>query len=222
MSPSVVIFFVLAADAAARQAPWEEAAKDNGITIYSREMAGSEVREMKAIGTIDAKPHEVWKAIRDYDHYTTTMPYTVEAKVLGKEDGDKVIYFYSRLDLPLVDNRDYLIKILDESDWKDGAGYLKVSWTKIDPPEGDAKYVKPKDGVVRTPLNDGYWKLEPREGGNKTWATYYVHTDPGGAVPKWIANKANSTAVPNVFAAIRKVVADDRAKAGAPPPGEKK
>lgn len=213
MTASVAIFFVLAADPAAKAPPWEEAAKDNGITIYSREIPGSDVREMKAIGTIDAKPHEVWKAIRDYPNYVKTMPYTVEAKIMGQEDGDKTIYFYSRLDLPLVDNRDYLITIKDESDWKDGAGYLKVSWTKLDVDKSDPRYVAPKDGVVRTPLNDGFWKLEPRDGGNKTWATYYVHTAPGGAVPTWIANKANSTAVPNVFAAIRKVVADDRAKA---------
>ncbi|MBK7860264.1 MAG: hypothetical protein IPJ65_16950 [Archangiaceae bacterium] len=213
MTASVAIFFVLAADPAAKQAPWEEAAKDNGITIYTREVSGSEVREMKAIGTIDAKPQEVWKAIRDYPNYTKTMPYTSEAKILGREDGDKVLYLYSRLALPLVDNRDYVIKLTDDSDWKEGAGYLKVSWTNFDAPKGDPKFVDPVSGVVRVPVNDGFWKLEPRENGNKTWATYYVHTDPGGSVPKWIANKANSTAVPNVFAAIRKVVADDRAKA---------
>jgi hypothetical protein len=143
------------------------------------------------------------------------MPYTVDAKVLGKDEGDKVIYFYSRLDLPLVDNRDYMIKITDDSDWKEGAGYLKVSWTCADIKKGDPRYVELKDGVVRTPVNDGYWKLDPIDNGNKTWAIYYVHSDPGGSVPKWIANKANSTAVPNVFAAIRKVVADDRAKAKA-------
>ena len=219
MTVSVAIFFVLAADPAAKQTPWEEAAKDNGITIYARDFPGSEVREMKAIGTIDAKPQEVWAAIRDYPNYTKSMPYTVEAKTLAKEDGDKVIYFYSRLSLPMVDNRDYIIKILDESDWKDGAGYLKVSWTRVDPPKGDPKFVELKDGVVRTPINDGFWKLEPRDNGNKTWATYYLHTDPGGSVPKWIANKANGTAVPSVFAAIRKTVADERAKAAG---GEKK
>jgi hypothetical protein len=46
-----------------------------------------------------------------------------------------------------------------------------------------------------------------REGGQKTEATYYVYTDPGGSIPKWIANKANSTAVPDVFKAIRKTTA---------------
>src|SRR5262245_5567213 len=102
--------------------PWEEVAKDNGITIYSREFPGSDVREMNAQGTIDARPEEVWKAIRDYPNYTKTMPYTAEAKVLQSEEDGKVIYFYSRLDLPLVDNRDYVIKLLDQSDWNEGKG----------------------------------------------------------------------------------------------------
>src|SRR5438132_1202630 len=157
------------------EAAWEEAAKDNGITIYSREVPGSEVREMKAIGLIDAKPQEVWKAIRDYPAYTRTMPYTLEAKVLGREDGERVTYFYSRLDLPLVDNRDYVLKILDESKWDDGKGYLKVSWTTYEAPQGDVKHISPVEGVVRLKVNDGYWVLEPREGGSKTFATYYVH-----------------------------------------------
>ena len=39
-----------------------------------------------------------------------------------------------------------------------------------------------------------------------------------GALPKWIANKANGTAVPNVFAAIRKTVSEERAKAAAAAP----
>ena len=59
---------------------------------------------------------------------------------------------------------------------------------------------------MRVKLNNGYWHLEPRENGTKTWATYYVLTDPGGSIPKWIANRANNTAVPDVFAAVRKVI----------------
>lgn len=190
--------------------PWEEAAKDNGITIYSREFPGSDVREMKAEGTIDAKPEEVWKAITDYANYKKTMPYTAEAKVLAEEEGGKIVYFYSRLDLPMVDNRDYVIKIVDTSDWKEGKGYLRSNWTLFDAPKGDPRHVDSKDGVVRTPVNVGSWLVQPQGDGNKTWVVYYIHSDPGGAVPKWIANKANGTAVPNVFAAIRKAVAEGR------------
>jgi hypothetical protein len=185
---------------------WVEATKEDGITVYSRTRDDSPVAEMKAIGLIDAAPQEVWNAIRDYPNYPKTMPYTEEAKVLAVEGGGKTTWFYSVINAPMVDRRDYVIKLLDQSDWKDGKGFLKVSWTAT------SEHALPeKDDVVRVKINDGFWMLEPREGGKKTFATYYLYTDPGGSVPKWLVNKANSTAVPNVFSAIRKVVADGRA-----------
>ncbi|MFZ5469753.1 MAG: START domain-containing protein [Myxococcota bacterium] len=184
---------------------WEEAAKEDGVTVYSRERADSPVREMKAVGLIEGTPQEVWRAIRDYANYKKTMPYTEESKVLSVEDGGKVTYFYSLLDLPLVDKREYVIRIVDESEWKEGKGYFKASW-KVH--EGGPKE---REDVVRVKINDGYWLLESRENGAKTFATYYVYTDPGGSLPKWIANRANSTAVPEVFLAIRKAIVHARA-----------
>lgn len=190
---------------------WKLSAEDDGVKIYGREREGSEVREMRAIGLVDATPKEIWDAIRDYDQYTKTMPYTVEAKVLKRNEGDKEILFYSRLDTPLVSSRDYIITIRDESDWKDGKGFMKVSWTAA--PEADDALVPVKNDIVRVRINDGYWLLEPREDGKKTFATYYVYTSPGGSIPNWIANKANGIAVPKVFEAIKKVVKDKRAAA---------
>jgi hypothetical protein len=196
---------------------WVEAAKEDGITVYSRVREDSSIGEMKAIGLMDAAPHEVWKAVRDYPNYPKTMPYTEESKVLATEGGAgpggggaKITWFYSVVNAPLVDRRDYVIKLIDESDWKDGKGYLLVRWSA-----SDEKAPPLKEDVVRVKVNEGMWKLEPRDGGKKTFATYWVYTDPGGSLPKWIANKANNTAVPNVFAAIKKVVADDRAAAAA-------
>ncbi len=194
---------------AADEPKWELAAEDDGIKIYSRERAGEDVKEMKAQGLMDATPQEVWKAIRDYKHYTKTMPYVQECKILASEDNGKNMWVYTRLDLPMVSMRDYVLKIVDESD--PATGVLKVTWSEwtVD----DAKNVPLKEDVVRLKINDGYWTLQPWEGGKKTYATYYVHTDPGGSLPKWIANKANSTAVPNVFQSIKKAVAEDRAAA---------
>jgi hypothetical protein len=189
---------------------WEQSAEVDGIKIFARQRPDAEVREMKAVSLLDATPYEIWGAIRDYDNYTKTMPYTVEAKVLSREQGGKLIYFYSRLDMPLVSSRDYIIKIVDESAWKDGVGFLKASWTAAN----DKDALMPlKEGVVRVRINDGYWLLEPWKDGKKTLATYYLYTSPGGSIPSWIANKANGIAVPKVFLAIMKIVAG-RQKAG--------
>ena len=196
---SAVSWIVLAAGA---EVPWEQAGQSDGITVYTRERKDSGVHEVKATGMFDGAPKDVWAAIRDYPHYTQTMPYTEEAKVLSTEQDGKVIYFYSVINAPLVDRRDYVIKLVDESDWQDGKGYLKVTWTASDkgvPP--------PRNNVVRVKTNDGYWLLEPRENGAKTFGTYYLYTDPGGSLPKWVVNKANNSTVPDIFKCIRKVIA---------------
>ena len=181
---------------------WELSTDSDGVKVFKRDRSGSDVKEMKAVGTIDATPGEVWAAVRDLEHYPTQMPYTAEAKVLSRSEGDREIAFYSRIKTPLVDERDYIIVLKDESDWRDGKGFYKVSWT-IAPKESDA-LMPEKKGVVRVRVH------EPRDDGAKTNATYYVFTNPGGAIPTFIANQGNNIAVPKVFAAIRKTVKDKR------------
>jgi hypothetical protein len=189
---------------------WELAADPPGVKVYRRDKEGSEVKEMKAIGLIDASPKEVWDVVRDLENYPTQMPYTAEVKVLSRSEGDKEIWFYSRLNTPLVSERDYVIILKDESDWKeDLKGFYKVTWTAAPEKETDEKVALKKE-VVRVRVNDGYWLLEPREEGKKTFATYYVFTNPGGSIPTFIINKANGMAVPKVFDAIKETVAKKR------------
>lgn len=189
---------------------WELAAEPDGVKVYRRNRDGTEVKEMKANGLIDATPKEVWDVVRDLENYPKQMPYTAEAKVLTRSEGDKEILFYSRLNTPMVDERDYLIVLKDESDWKDGKGFMKVSWVAAGK-DKDA-LVPEKKNVVRVRVNDGFWLLEPRENGAKTFATYYVYTDPGGSIPTFIYNMANGTAVPEVFSSIKKTVLAKRKK----------
>jgi hypothetical protein len=178
---------------------WKQVTRTDGITVFERENQRAPVPEVKAIGLIEAPPPEVWKVITDYDNYKTTMPYTAESKILSKDGKDTT--FYSVIDAPLVSKRDYVIKLTDESDWKEGKGYFKLIWTNTDQGPG------PKDGLVRVKLNDGFWKLEPRENGAKTFVTYYNFTDPGGSIPGFVKNQATKSAVPDVIKHVRKAVA---------------
>lgn len=175
---------------------WELASDDDGVQVYSRAIEGSDVKEMKAYGTIDAPPERVLALLADVEVYEETMPYTEESKLLKRDGND--IYFYTRLDTPLVAKRDYALKITIS---KQADGSLKSQWWP-------ANHLAPKaiEGVVRVGVNEGYWLLTPAEGGAKTKAVYFVKTDPGGAIPSWIVNKANTVAVPDVFLSLRKGV----------------
>jgi len=189
----------------AAEGGWEQVAQMEGITVFTRAKAGSAVREVKATAEIDAPPQAVWSVLRNYDNYKNQMPYTKESVVLQRKEGGKIIYFYSIIDAPFVDRRDFILKIIDESDWKDGQGFLKARWTTTEDLE-----VPARRRTVRLKVNEGYWHLEPRDEGRKTFATYYLFTDPGGAIPNFIVNKANTSAIPDLFRAVRKHSAEKK------------
>src|SRR3954466_13705043 len=84
---------------------WELANETkDGVKVFTREKSGSAIREVQAMGLVDAAPARVFKVISDLDNYKDFMPYTRESKVLGK-DGKNTL-FYSYIAPPVVSNRD--------------------------------------------------------------------------------------------------------------------
>jgi hypothetical protein len=144
------------------------------------------------------------------------MPYTKESTILSTGDG--FVISYQRLSTPVVEDRDYTLKILDESR-EDAAGKVvwKNRWTSSN--AGPA----PRAGVTRVAVNEGYWQLEDHNSGG-TKVTYYVYTNPGGGIPSFVINTANTQAVSELFKAVAKASKDPRyaQKKPAPRTSEKK
>jgi hypothetical protein len=199
----LVLLCFLAGQGLADEPRWEIATRKEGITVFARKAEGENVAEVKAVGLIQAPPEEVWKILVDLDNYTRNMPYTEVARCIAREDDGKTLYFYTVLNPPLVSRRDYVLKMRDLSEWKEGKGFLKLAWTVA---EDADKRVPPSSNKVRLNLSTGHWLLEPREGGKITFATYYVLTDGGGTLPAWIINRANRVAAPDVILSVRKAV----------------
>ena len=175
---------------------WEEKANTKGVLVYARDREGSNIKALRAVGTIDAPPHAVMRVLADYERYSETMPYTEKSEVISRESDGSVI-FYTVINPPIVSRRDYTLRIVDESDWRGGRGYLRSRWSLSDKGPG------PQEGCVRVPVNDGSWTLTPRHGGTKTYAIYDLFTDPGGSLTTFIINKANRSTIPDLFEVLR-------------------
>ncbi len=198
----------------AAEGQWEEAASSDiegrKLKVYAREKEGSDVKETRGIGSFAAAPWIIKNVIDDVGHYKDFMPYTKESLVV--KQGDGFIISYQRVSTPVVEDRDYNIKIIDESR-EDAAGKViwKNRWTVT------SGGVPVKDGVTRISLNDGYWQLEDAaDGGTKV--TYYVNTNPGGGLPSFVVNMANSTAVGELFKAVARASKDPRYAGTKPTP----
>jgi hypothetical protein len=67
---------------------------------------------------------------------------------------------------------------------------------------GAADYAPQEKGFVRVAQVQGFWKMVP-QGANQTQVIYQVHTEPGGSVPSWLANKFVVDAPFNTLKALR-------------------
>lgn len=179
---------------------WTQVMQDQKMTVWQRQVPGGRVKEVKAAGVIDAPPAAVYAVLKDLEHYKDIMPYTVESRVLGAEPDGKTAYFYTVVDAPVVSKRDYSLKISVDRLPKDNDGVYRVSWVAAnDYPKAPA----PREGFVRLSTVNGSWDLKPFSDG-KTFAVYFVNTDPGGSIPTFLIDRGNTEAVPKVFEALRK------------------
>lgn len=182
---------------------WVQAKKTSKVTIYNRTRSGSKVKELKAIGVINAPPWVCKNVVDDVGRFNEFMPYTEVSDVLKRGKG--TVVHYQRIDAPFVSDRDYTIIGTDRSKrLPDGTIVYKKTWNganNLGP--------KKKSGVVRVEVVEGFWQFEPVDGGKKSKTTYYLYTDPGGALPSFVINAANGRAIPGVFEAVEKKAQND-------------
>lgn len=177
---------------------WKVMKKEDRVTVYNRTKAGSDLKEVRAVGTIHAPSWVVKNVLDDTANYKHFMPYTEESLILKRGDGYMICY--QRLNAPIISNRDYTLRIDDKSRrLPDGTIVYKRAWSP-------ANHLGPKemDGVVRVKINEGHWILEEADGGRHTKATYWLHTNPGGSLPSFVINAANGQAIPGLFHAVEK------------------
>ena len=210
---------LLALPAPVGAADWERVYSADDLMIDTRSLPASAVKELRAEGALPAPPHVVRAVIADVERYPEFMPYVKVARVLEREMGGAVVVYqrlaFGALSLLGVADRDYTIRIVERvTTSADGsAGYLR-EWSLVEaPPPSD-------DGsVIHVPVNKGYWHLRAAGAdARQTTAVYCLFTDPGGSLPTWAVNRANTLAVPKVFEAVRTAARDPRYARQAPPP----
>jgi hypothetical protein len=176
---------------------WTVVARDPDLTTYTRPRKGSALLECKGVGLIDAAPIVVKRVIDDTAEYPKFMPYVVETRTLSITDDTRI--GYQRLAPPFVGDRDYTVRVKREAKPGRSGGTVYCNRWEAANDLGPAE----QKGVTRVKITEGSWLLEPAPGG-KTLATYSIYSDSGGGIPAMLLNKANKTAIPKLFDAVRK------------------
>ncbi|NRB40374.1 MAG: cyclase [Pseudomonadales bacterium] len=194
-----IIFSGHAFAESSNDAKWKKVSSKKQAVVWARDVEGTAIKEVKLEAVIHAPVEQVWKTIKEVQYYTQFLPYVEDIQIIKRTDANSV-YVYHRIDPPFVSHRDYTLLITDEVDVANGQ-YHRF-WTQKNAVGPDVIA-----GVVRLEICDGSWTLTSTENG-ETRVVYWVYTDPGGRIPKWLANKVNKTALYDVLFAIEKRAQD--------------
>jgi len=116
-----------------------------------------------------------------------------KSQKLLKHEGDKS-WTYTQFNTPWpVTPRDSVLEVTTE-EGADGSLTRKL--------KGVPTYQPEEQGFVRVAQVDGFWKFTPK-GADQIEVVYQVHTEPGGDVPSWLANKFVVDAPFNTLKALK-------------------
>ena len=195
--PGGLVALVLALVAGSAAAEEWETVKDGGMVIRVRERADIPGgREVWAEGELAANVQDIQSVLTDHESFKSWMPYVTEARVLSTGTDGRVTY--TRLDLPVISNRDYVLRVVDEELVEaDGTGTFRQKWWS------DSKAVPERRGVVRLKHNEGSWVITPR-GQDKVHFVYRFSVEPGGSIPGFLAGFGQKDAVVDTVRAVEK------------------
>lgn len=203
----ISLVVVLAGATVHAKPDWELVYNRNDIRVWARTSPSSPIRELKAQVTVEAPREHVWQILRDVPNMPEFMPYVLHSEVLGRGDAGTQ-YEYHVVDPPFVSKRDYVVRVSEQR--PNDADTWECRWT-ADPERGPP----PPAGVVRLQVVDGRWVVR-RLNAERTEVTYFLHTDPGGAIPAWLANRANTTSLPDLMRAVQNRAANRSWRPGKP------
>jgi hypothetical protein len=183
---SMVLFMIVSLSfpitAMAQDNNWTLKKNRKGIQVYTRDVPGSDFKEIKAVMEVEASMTTVLKLMEDIPSYPQWFPKLRESRLLKKINStEMILYHWMKLPFP-ADDRDSVFKVTASRDPSTKAVILRLS--------GLADYLPEKKGVIRVKKISGFWSFSPdREKGTVT-VTYQMHSEPGGKLPAWMANSA--------------------------------
>ena len=171
---------------------WKVAKDEDGIKVSLSEVPGSQYKAYQGVTTINAPVAKI-SALQEDVAGACAWIHECKTQKLLKHEGDKS-WTYTQFNTPWpVTPRDSVLLVTSNTA-PDGTLTRTL--------EGQPKYLPDEKGFVRVAQVKGFWKLVPKSA-NQTEVTYQVHTEPGGSVPSWLANKFVVDAPFNTLKALK-------------------
>ncbi|KHK62254.1 MULTISPECIES: START domain-containing protein [Pseudomonas] len=183
---------VLLATATAQAEDWQVAKDKEGIQVSLSEVPGSKYKAYRGVTVMKTTMAKL-RALQEDVTGACAWIHECKSQKLLKHEGDKS-WTYTQFNTPWpVTSRDSVLEVTTV-EGADGSLTRNL--------KGVPTYAPQEKGFVRVTQVDGFWKFTPK-GANQIEVIYQVHTEPGGDVPSWLANKFVVDAPFNTLKALK-------------------
>jgi ribosome-associated toxin RatA of RatAB toxin-antitoxin module len=130
--------------------------------------------------TVKAKPEQVWQVLTDYTSAPKIFPTLRKCHVLSESGNTKRVH-YQIHPTGSISKFQYELELRETP-------HKSIEWRRL---SGDFKEV------------DGYWRLEPADGGRSTVVTYASHVNGGMFLPQALIKRQVRIDLPQVMTALK-------------------
>lgn len=180
---SLLVFMLLltASVASAQEYEWEFKKETNGIKVYTRDIADSNLKALKIIMEVDISVNAIMALLMNTTSYPEWVYKCSEAGPVEAVSALNTIDYY-QIDFPWpFSDRDLYTETVTTIDPVTGV----ITSTST----GLADYGPERPGFVRVPTHFNQWIITPVSP-VKTHLKYFLQSTPGGSIPDWLVNLA--------------------------------
>lgn len=200
---TVVVFVLYCVLPLNAQQDWELQKNEKDIKVYTRDISGSDFKEIKANTHFNHSLSEIVGLLTDMSAHKKWIYNCKESRQL-KEISPTELYYYMELKVPWpVSNRDGVVCFKFSQDKE-----TKVVTVSTQAFTGILPEIA---GIVRVKKLLASWTFVPQPDGTIA-AEYQVNTDPGGSVPAWIVNLFAVTGPYESITKMKKLLAENTYK----------
>ncbi|WP_434569329.1 START domain-containing protein [Pseudomonas sp. Z3-8] len=183
---------VLLATATAQAEDWQVAKEKEGIKVSLSEVSGSKYKAYQGVTVMKTTMAKLRALQEDVSGACAWIHECKSQKLLKHEGGESWTYTQFNTPWP-VTPRDSVLEVTTV-EGADGSLTRNL--------KGVPAYAPEEKGFVRVAQVEGFWKFTPK-GADQVEVIYQVHTEPGGDVPSWLANKFVVDAPFNTLKALK-------------------
>ncbi|MDH5721514.1 MAG: START domain-containing protein [Spirochaetia bacterium] len=178
----VLVCFILTVTSALYSADWSKEKEKDGITVFMRDVAGSNYREFRAQMTVNSSLSALVAVLDDTESYCNWIYKCLNASLLNKKQTSEtdIRYIHTILDFSMLSSkRDTITRsVLTQN---------KETKTIDISLLGVPSFLPVSDDIVRIKKLTGFWKIEPKDS-DIVEVTYQLHLEPGGNMTSWLVN----------------------------------